>query len=388
MSDRKLYLKDDDGEDIVVIAPSGRTLESHMNGAKTAERIGLAPKVVPPPVDPPPVDPPPTGAFQVGVVLVQNETSAGYARSKDLPARGQHYSAFGANDGNINANGDKVSTTDASAVIGKSAGDELYAAIAPQLLDVNGVGYGGSASRLKDTPQVQEFAQLCINLANSVKTVKRMNFWNELKGYYLAASSGAGTPGSWDAARFCRDYITWATIVKAARPDLKLGGPYTTGQNGQAEDSVYHLDERVRFIHQSFIDKVVKPHPELVDYICWDHGDGQKHAAYTAFYFQQGIKLLHTDTEWYPSTTAAVNIALDMAANPLMERVMFWGSGSDAYQQTHLWDPIGTPSAVMKSMVQVNMFTAHRPVLKVAGGKYTNAIGQTATVSGSTVVIS
>lgn len=59
MSDRKLYLKDDDGEDIVVIAPSGRTLESHMNGAKTAERIGLAPKVVPPPVDPPPVDPPP-----------------------------------------------------------------------------------------------------------------------------------------------------------------------------------------------------------------------------------------------------------------------------------------------------------------------------------------
>lgn len=330
----------------------------------------------PVPPDPPDLPDPLVQPFVVGVVLVQNESTAGYARSKDLPVRGQHYSAFGSNAGTSTN-----PATDAGAFVDKSQAQELYDAIAPQALDVHNAAYAGKDSRCKDTPEVQKMAQLALDLAATRPFVTMMNFWNELKGYYTS-----GTPGGWDADRFCRDYITWATAIRAKRPDIRLGGPYTTGQNGQNE--VGGLDERVRYIHQTFIDKVVKPHPELVDYICWDHGDGTKYGAYTAFYRGQGINLPHVDTEWYPLPTTAAKIALDMSCDPMMARVMFWGSGTDAYMKAPLWNSAGTPTATLTTMITVNGFTAHRPVVKNADGTYTNAAGQKATLSGSTVTVS
>jgi hypothetical protein len=223
----------------------------------------------------------------------------------------------------------------------------LYAALAPADLSVTGTGCAGSNSRLRDTAQVLTFADRVIGVLNAERRIRWVNFWNELKGYYTS-----GTPGSWDAGRLCRDYISFAERLKAARPDVQVGGPYSTGQYGQNEQG--ELDERTRYIHQTFIDRVVKVRPELVDFICWDFNDGARHRSLTTFYETRGVTMPHWNTEWYPGGHATSNPPsaakfhadlADMAANPLMAGVLAWGSGTDGTMKTRLWDSNGNPTA-------------------------------------------
>jgi hypothetical protein len=320
-----------------------------------------------------------SSGFFSSVLLIQGETKAGYQRILDGGGSiiaGQHAAAFGA------------------ACDGSDAGTRfkwvtgvpkmLYAALAPPELDVNGKGCAGHKSRLRDTPQVEEWARRMVVLLNNDRDITYINFWNELKGYYADCSKN---PGCWDVARYTRDYITFATIIKKARPDILIGGPYSTGQNGQNE--VGGIDERVRYIHQAFIDRVVKPHPHLVDFIAWDHGNGMKHRAYTRFYTDRGISLPHFNTEWYPpnSPGGIAGILLDKATNPLMRGVFIWGSGTDRWHYVPLWDSSGKPNANWAAYVKVAKFTAKGGVVSVSSGVYRNAAGETIKVSGDTVTV-
>jgi hypothetical protein len=337
------------------------------------------PAPTPKPTPAPTPKPPAAAGFYPSVLLIQGETKAGYQRILDGGGSiiaGQHAAAFGA------------------ACDGSDAGSRfrwvtgvpkmLYAALAPPDLDVNGKGCAGSNSRLKDTAQVEEWARRMVVILNNDRDIKSINFWNELKGYYADCSKN---PGCWDVNRFTRDYITFASIIRKARPDILIGGPYSTGQNGQNE--VGGLDERVRYIHQAFIDKVVKPYPHLVDFIAWDHGGGTKHRAYTKFYTDRGIRLPHYDTEWYPpnSPGGIARTLLDMATNPLMRGVFIWGSGTDRWHYVPLWDSAGTPNANWAAYVKVAKFTARGGVVKVSDGVYGNAVGETIKVSGDTVTV-
>ncbi len=328
---------------------------------------------------PSPSPTPSVAGFYPSVLFVQNETRAGYQRVLDgrgTIMAGQHYAAFGpACDG-----------SDAGARFHWVTGVNkmLYAGIAPPDLDVHGVGCAGSQSRLKDTPQVETFAHRILAVLDGDREITQVNFWNELKGYYTT-----GTPGSWDAERFARDYITFATIIKTARPDIRIGGPYTTGQDGQNEDATYHLDERVRYIHQTFIDRVIKPHPELVDFIAWDHWDAAKHSSYTRFYADRGVRLPHVVTEWYPAATPGelARQLLDLATDPLMRSVFIWGSGTDAWHYVPLWNASGTPTGIWPAFVTVAGFTSKGGVIRLTADTFRNAAGETCTVSGDAVTV-
>lgn len=331
------------------------------------------------PVTPPALTTGPSGGFYPGVVLVQNETAAGYARmvtdASTTMAQGQHYAQFGpACDGSGSAT--RFHQGDGMAL------KVLYGGMAPASLDIHGVGCAGNQSRLANTTAVGTFAGLINTMLAGDSAIKIVTFWNELKGYYNSAYTG-----SWDAIAYCADYITFATAIKAAHPTVKIAGPYSTGQSGQNE--VGGLDERTRYIHQKFIDLVVTLHPTLVDYIAWDDGDGTKHRSYTKFYTDRSVTLPHICTEWYPpnSPGTIARILLDMATNPQMKIADLWGSGTDTYRYAPLWDSSGTPTNNWKAMVKVAAFTAVGSVQNTAPNTWVNSSAQTCTVVGDVVTV-
>jgi hypothetical protein len=322
---------------------------------------------------------PTEGAFYLSVLLVQNETGAGYRRTAESPGFvGQHYSAFGP---------DCKEPTGAASRFKQVTGVRkmLFAAIAPADLDKNGQGCAGSNSRLKDTPEVEEFAGRINDVISGDADISHVNFWNELKGYYGLS----GAPGGWDAPRFCRDYITFADIIRDVQGNtVAIGGPYSTGGASQ--------DQR-HYIHTEFIDRVVIPHPDLVDFICWDHNDGSTHRWYTDLYEARGIDLPHWNVEWYPgghgsgtapSVQTMVNQAMEQATNPRMAGCFIWGSGTDNNQKVDLWTGSNaTPTPYWTAYVMTAEFAEKGGVTRVSANVYRNAAGQTLTVGQNSVSV-
>jgi hypothetical protein len=311
-------------------------------------------------------------------VTVQNETTAGRNRlgtSGPGVWGGHHVHAFAAN---CEAPSD---VNKFFGHMGASLPKMLYAAVAPFSLGTAGCTSPDN-SRLKDTAEVKVFADQVIGYLNADASITHVNFWNELKGYY------SGTLGRYDRDRFYRDYITFATRVKAAKPAIKIGGPYTTGGMNNTEEDQIHIE---------FAEKVVKLHPSLVDFIVWDDSGGMNHRRFTNIYSSRGINLPHANAEWYPggwNTSSPPSVGtyarnlLDMAENPLMRWVMHWGGGSDSTMKARLWDSAGNPTSFFHAMNKVAGFTRHGGVVKLNADQWRNAAGQTLTMSGDTITVS
>jgi len=77
---------------------------------------------------------------------------------------------------------------------------------------------------------VQDFANLCRAVALRYTDVEHFQVWNEFKGYWIK--------GGRDVARFTVLYNAVCDAVKAARPTVKIGGPYLSmgGRNVGAGD--------------------------------------------------------------------------------------------------------------------------------------------------------
>jgi len=306
--------------------------------------------------------------FYVGVVLVQDEEEAGFRRVAEADGAillGHSYSAFGARCSEPTDVAERLAW-------GGDAPKMLYASLAPEDLDWRGNGCAGSESRLNDDA-IEEFARRNLDVAAADPSITHMNFWNELKGYAMPE----------EMELFADHYIRWSRTIKAERPDLELGGPYTHGG---------FSDESLEEIHGRFIDLVVAPYPELVDFIA--SGDSHRPSTfYTDIYADRGVRLRHWQPEWYPgghaadsapSVGAMIEELLGKATNPLMEGVIMWGSGplsSDPNQVVPLWDADGQPSEYWWALIETARFTALGQVAPVSDGVYRNGAGETLTVS-------
>lgn len=312
--------------------------------------------------------------FYPAIVLVQGEERSGFERIAEADGAvvlGHSYSAFGARC---------AEPTDVSQRFAW-AGDVpkmLYASLAPKDLDWHGEGCAGSQSRLRDDA-IEEFARRNLAVAAADPTMTHMNFWNELKGYAMPE----------EIEVFADHYVRWARTIKADRPDLLLGGPYTHGA---------FSDETLTAIHDGFIDLVVEPHPDLVDFIV--SGDSHRPSSfYTDIYASRGITLRHWQPEWYPgghdadttpTVRAMIEELLDKATNPLMEGVMLWGSGplsSDSNQVVPLWDEHGQATDYWWAYVETARFTKFGEVERIADGTYRNGAGATLTVTDGGVIV-
>jgi hypothetical protein len=81
-----------------------------------------------------------------------------------------------------------------------------------------------------DPTHVQDFANLAATVAVRYPDVKYFQVWNELKGMW-SDSPGSEIPSSasrWDYERYTTLYNAVYDVVKAVRPDAKLGGPNPT----------------------------------------------------------------------------------------------------------------------------------------------------------------
>jgi hypothetical protein len=70
---------------------------------------------------------------------------------------------------------------------------------------------------------VNDFAELCKQVALRYKDVRYFQVWNEFKGYWSDSLKG------WDYIRYTNFYNAVYDAVKSVRPDAQLGGPYYTG---------------------------------------------------------------------------------------------------------------------------------------------------------------
>lgn len=73
---------------------------------------------------------------------------------------------------------------------------------------------------------VDEFAALCADIAATYTDTIYFIVWNEMKGLFDS------TNNVWDFARYTTMYNAIWSAVKAARPDAKIGGPYTNIGSG------------------------------------------------------------------------------------------------------------------------------------------------------------
>ena len=278
---------------------------------------------------------------------------------------GHHYSAFGA------ACSEPTNVTTRLGWAG-SVPKMLYSSLAPSDLDWNGKGCAGSNSRLRDNA-VEEFARRQLTVLNADRNITHANFWNQLKGYDFWTSAGRDV--------FYQHYIRWATVIKAARPDVKLGGPYTSGGMGNTN---------LLAIHNGFITNVVEPHPGLVDFIVsGDSSTARDTYWYTDIYTSRGVHLPHWQPETYPcghgasscSVSAMAHDLLTRATNPLMQGAMIWGSGTDNHLAFDLWNSNGT-TAYWDAFLKIADFTAVGGVTKLDSDRYRNAAGEVLSVSG------
>jgi hypothetical protein len=324
--------------------------------------------------------------LNVGVVCVQNETTAGRQRlGTGGPGvfGGHHTHAFAANNtypSNINSFFGNM---------GSALPKIMYAALGPKEISTQDPwGPLNNESRLVDENACRTFADQCITYLNANSSILYANFWNEMKGYNWGNDATNRT-------LFNNHYIAWATRMKQNKPNFPLGGPYSTG--GLSVSAL-------QAIHTSFRDNVVIPHPELVDFIAWDHSGAEEstngvpaHLFYTNIYTSVGIMLPHMDTEWYPggwntSTPPSVgNYARSLcriATNPQMQWIMHWGGGSDPTMKTTLWNSSGTPTAYWTALNTVAAFTRHGGVTTINADSWSNANGQVLTVSGDAITVS
>lgn len=317
----------------------------------------------------------------VGVVAVQNETSAGGARlgtGVNGVFGGHHTHAWGSNDDY---------PSDINTYLGwmGSAIPKVLYSFGPSSISTANPNINADGCRLNDTAACVTFANQCVEYINANSTITHANFWNEMKGY-----GWGGTQAERDM--YYSHYIAWATRMKAVKPAIKLGGPYSTSVN----------DAQLRLIHQGFIDQVVKPHGDLVDFICWDYSDGEKlvegaaaHLTITGYYTAAGITLPHMMAEWYPGDQQGVapsvgdyaRLICRIATNPRMRWLMHWGGGSDGAMLTALWNSAGTPTAYWTALNTVTAFTYKGGVTTINADSWRNAAGQTLLVSGNTITV-
>lgn len=325
-----------------------------------------------------------SAGFYVGVVTVQNETSAGRARlgTGGLGVWGGHHThGFAAN----NTRPSDINTFFGQ--MGTSIPKILYAALGPTSLSTTDPWVNPDTNRLSSTANVQAFADDVISYCQANSSIKAINFWNEMKGYNWGDNDT-------DRTLFYNHYITFATRVKATLPNMLIGGPYSTGG---LSDSV------LQAIHNGFITNVIQPNVGLVDFIAWDHsgatdlvGGIPRHQWYTDMYVSQGVTLPHMNTEWYPggwNTSSPLSVGnyaraiLNMAQNPYMRWAMHWGGGSDAAMKSTLWNSSGTGTAYWSALNTVASFTSKGNVTNTSANTWTNATNQTLTVSGDTITV-
>lgn len=315
--------------------------------------------------------------MQIGVVTVQNETTAGrqvLQQSGPGMCGGHHTHAFAAN---------REYPSDINTFFGHMGNvvpKILYAACAPASLATSDPWVSPDTNRPVDEAAARTFANQIAEYITANASITHVNYYNELKGYNWGDNAT-------DRARFYSHYIAFAERLKSLKPAIKVGGPYTTG--GLPSGTI-------TTIHQGFRDVVVIPRPELVDFIAWDHSGGTNTVFYTAIYTGSGINLPHMNTEWYPggwNTTSPPTVEqfardlLGMATNPRMGFVMAWSGGSDPAMRTPLWNSSGVTTAYWAAMKTVAGFTRHGGVTSTGANTWTNAIGQTCTVTGNTLTV-
>lgn len=347
-------------------------------GAATAAAIADQAAIIAALKPPAPVIAPP--AF--GVVHVQSETTAGLGRTADGKGHilaAVHMAAFGS--------GQYGDSRDGSAFAGtrlarRGTGPAyLYASVAGKDLGTVDPWSAPDTSRLSSVANARTWASRTAAICQADPGITTALFWQEMKGYWSSSLN------DWDNELLVRHYTAWAERMRELAPNIRLGGPYTTGGSTEAQRDRTHR----RFA------QLVKARPELVDVICWDHNDGSAHRWYTDLYASLGVDLPHVNTEWYPggwnvastpSVATVIGQLMAQLANDRMEAVLTWGGGSDAAMKATLWTGgTATPTPTWAALVAAAPFLRHRPI-RPEGPGWRNAVGQLLTVNGSTVVIS
>ncbi len=115
---------------------------------------------------------------------------------------------------------------------------------------------------------VDDFAELCAQVAERYEDVEYFQVWNELKGYWSSSLN------NWDYQRYTAMYNAVYTAVKEARPDAKLGGPYIVIQGDGAieigksgRDTHVPIDSRDRTFLTYWLENKTG-----ADFICADYG--------------------------------------------------------------------------------------------------------------------
>lgn len=378
MPDRELRLLLDD-EDTVIVAAKGNILSASYNAERTRLRVKAIPGPVTPPPDPTPDPTPGARVTDVGFVTVQKEVDGTRALIKATPwaLSAQHMHSFGSNcDG----------TTDAGGLLDKSgARGWLYAGMSTSDIDVNGENGCTTPdnSRPKDAASCVLHAQRCWDVLRTRPGIIGVTFWQEMKGY--------GTNGT----LFSSHAIPFATELRRLGFKGYIAGPYTTGGYSDAENTQ---------VHQTFIDLVVKPHPELFDAVAWDASDGSKAGMYLDIYRRNGLeKLPHINTEnypggWQPTSSTTRATAADVArswcgqAAAGVRWIMNWstgGGGEDKSQKAWVVNGNGTPNSLWADIDgKIVPFLQGGDVSKSGTDRWTNGKGTTLSIVGPSVILS
>lgn len=346
-----------EGAEVVQVSPYPLDLIS-TNKDKTRRRYRRGGVFVPVPTPDPTPDPVPApgaGPFRLGVGLVQGCWDADAKRLADRPGLvgAIHVTSFGGNSTGSDA-------LARSKWFPAGVDVMLHAAIAPTNLSLSGVAWDAK-TRLRDSAAAAAYGTQVATVCNGNRAIKWVTFTNEWKGYWGAS----GTPGGWDGPTFMAHYLAFAIAFRAkCDHHVDLGGPYTDG-GGDTSIQTYR--------HQIFIDRVVKPRPDLVDFICWDDGnglgDGGKSDScdwYIGFYAKQGIHLPQWDVELYPGghdvnpppSDAQVLSEMRQLAAKGMAGVLIWGPGdrpdinnSETHQNALLWPSNQVPTPLWKALI-------------------------------------
>jgi len=178
-----------------------------------------------------------TSNFTVGITHTQpkweNGDPAAVARAKSLLAEGlkfqnQHLMDWGTENPEPQPGVYNWASLDHRVALMRSMGASIVITLctAPGWMKTSGEDFPrqiGPASwaddRVADN-HVEEFVDLCRKVVLRYSDVKYFQIWNEYKGYWDTATN------NWDFVRFTDFYNRVYDAIRAARPDVQIGGPY------------------------------------------------------------------------------------------------------------------------------------------------------------------
>lgn len=113
----------------------------------------------------------------------------------------------------------------------------------------------GSRRSFEQPPKASDygaFAQLCAHVASTFRGVKYFVVWNELKGFWNAATH------SWNYQAYTTMYNAVYEAVKRVRPTAMVGGPYAVMSAERQPDrgGVSAVHGRFGFLDQAMLDAV------------------------------------------------------------------------------------------------------------------------------------